>query len=108
MVLTFMLAVLKFAHGGDGLQWEQAPLGSWPHSITITEFGVVGDGNTLNTLPFQNAVFYARSFADKDGMQQYVPKMWWLTSNFNLTRHLTLFLEQEAVIIGTKQFGIKE
>jgi hypothetical protein len=98
VVALVLLAVVELVHG-DGWRW--AP-GSRPHSVTITEFGAVGDGKTLNTLPFQNAVFYARSFADKGGAQLYVPKGRWLTGSFNLTSHLTLFLEEEAVIIGTK------
>ena len=73
-----------------------------PHSVTITEFGAIGDGVTLNTVPFQNAVFYVRSFADKGGAQLYVPKGLWLTGSFNLTSHLTLFLESGAVIVGTQ------
>ena len=73
-----------------------------PHSVTITEFGAVGDGVTINTVPFQNAVFYVRSFADKGGAQLYVPKGRWLTGSFNLTSHLTLYLEKDAVIVGSK------
>jgi polygalacturonase len=73
-----------------------------PHSVTITEFGAVGDGVTLNTVSFQNAVFYLRSFADKGGAQLYVPKGRWLTGSFNLTSHLTLFLEKGAVIVGAQ------
>jgi polygalacturonase len=53
-------------------------------------------------VPFQNAVFYVRSFADKGGAQLYVPKGRWLTGSFNLTSHLTLYLEKGAVIIGSK------
>jgi polygalacturonase len=73
-----------------------------PHSVTISEFGAVGDGVTVNTLPFQNAIFYLRSFADKGGAQLYVPRGRWLTGSFNLTSHLTIFLEKDAVIIGAK------
>ncbi|XP_052137564.1 probable polygalacturonase isoform X1 [Oryza glaberrima] len=74
-----------------------------PHSVTISEFGAVGDGVTVNTLPFQNAIFYLRSFADKGGAQLYVPRGRWLTGSFNLTSHLTIFLEKDAVIIGAKE-----
>uniref|UniRef100_A0A0D9XUZ1 Pectate lyase superfamily protein domain-containing protein n=1 Tax=Leersia perrieri TaxID=77586 RepID=A0A0D9XUZ1_9ORYZ len=103
VVIPFLLlAILESVDGGCDGDEQETPPGVRPHSVTITEFGAVGDGKTLNTLPFQNAVFYARSFADKGGAQLYVPKGRWLTGSFNLTSHLTLFLEEGAVIIGTK------
>uniref|UniRef100_A0A803NA19 Rhamnogalacturonase A/B/Epimerase-like pectate lyase domain-containing protein n=1 Tax=Chenopodium quinoa TaxID=63459 RepID=A0A803NA19_CHEQI len=58
-----------------------------PHSVNIVEFGAVGDGKTLNTGAFQNAIIYLNSVADKGGAQLYVPP-----GSFNLTSHLTLFL----------------
>ncbi|KAG7991247.1 hypothetical protein I3843_02G065700 [Carya illinoinensis] len=73
-----------------------------PHSVSILEFGAVGDGKTLNTLAFRNAIFYLKSFADKGGAQLYVPPGRWLTGCFNLTSHLTLFLEKGAVILGSQ------
>ncbi|KAK4795666.1 hypothetical protein SAY86_027992 [Trapa natans] len=73
-----------------------------PHSVSITEFGAVGDGKTLNTIAFQNAIFYLKSFADKGGAQLYVPPGRWLTGSFNLTNHLTLFLEKGAVVVGSQ------
>ncbi|KAF9607480.1 hypothetical protein IFM89_036077 [Coptis chinensis] len=73
-----------------------------PHSVSILEFGAVGDGKTLNTIAFQNAIFYLNSFADKGGAQLYVPPGKWLTGNFNLISHLTLFLEKGAVILGSQ------
>lgn len=73
-----------------------------PHSITITEFGAVGDGVTLNTLAFQNAIFYLNSFVDKGGAQLFVPAGKWLTGSFKLISHLTLFLDKDAVILGSQ------
>lgn len=73
-----------------------------PHSVSIVEFGAVGDGKTLNTGAFQNAIFYLNSFADKGGAQLYVPPGKWLTGSFNLTSHLTLFLEKDAIILGSQ------
>lgn len=73
-----------------------------PHSVSIVEFGAVGDGKTLNTGAFQNAIFYLNSFADKGGAQLYVPPGKWLTGSFNLTSHLTLFLEADAIILGSQ------
>ena len=72
-----------------------------PHSVSILEFGAIGDGKTVNTLAFQNAIFYLKSFADKGGAQLYIPEGRWLTGSFNLTSHLTLFLEKNAVILGS-------
>ncbi|XP_058086673.1 probable polygalacturonase [Magnolia sinica] len=77
-----------------------------PHSVSILEFGAEGDGKTLNTLAFQNAIFYLRSFADKGGAQLYVPAGRWLTGSFNLISHLTLFLEKDAVILGTQDLSL--
>ncbi|XP_066338803.1 probable polygalacturonase isoform X3 [Miscanthus floridulus] len=108
MVLVVLASVVVLAAAARGSACargemrDQAPPGSRPHSVTITEFGAVGDGRTLNTVPFQNAVFYVRSFADKGGAQLYVPRGRWLTGSFNLTSHLTLYLEQGAVIVGVK------
>ncbi|KAK1603438.1 hypothetical protein QYE76_037510, partial [Lolium multiflorum] len=72
-----------------------------PHSVSITEFGAVGDGITLNTKAFQNAIFYLTSFANKGGAQLFVPTGRWLTGSFSLISHLTVSLDKDAVIIGS-------
>lgn len=76
-----------------------------PHSVSILEFGAVGDGKTSNTHAFQNAIFYLKSFADKGGAQLYVPPGRWLTGCFNLTSNLTLFLERGATILGSQDLA---
>lgn len=87
----------------NGGQCDSKPtLDPRPHSVSILEFGAVGDGKTLNTIAFQNAIFYLKSFADKGGAQLYVPPGKWLTGSINLTSHLTLFLEKGAVILGSQ------
>lgn len=72
-----------------------------PHSVSITEFGAVGDGATLNTNAFQNAMFYLNSFTDKGGAKLFVPAGRWLTGSFDLISHLTLWLDKDAVILGS-------
>ncbi|KAK4363589.1 hypothetical protein RND71_018830 [Anisodus tanguticus] len=81
------------------------PLKPRPHSASVLDFGAVGDGETLNTVAFQNAIFYLKSFADKGGAQLYVPAGRWLTGSIKLTSHLTLFLEKEAVILGSQDYA---
>jgi polygalacturonase len=72
-----------------------------PHSVSITEFGAVGDGITLNTKAFQNAIFYLNSYVDKGGAKLFVPAGQWLTGSFDLISHLTLWLDKDAVILGS-------
>ncbi|KAM0951164.1 putative glycoside hydrolase, family 28, pectin lyase/virulence factor [Dioscorea sansibarensis] len=105
-IAVLLVLLVTNAARGSGGDYEHCmsttSLSPRPHSVSILEFGAVGDGVTLNTLAFQNAVFYARSFADKGGAQLYVPKGRWLTGSFSLTSHLTLFLDKDAVIIGSQ------
>ncbi|KAJ8766842.1 hypothetical protein K2173_009122 [Erythroxylum novogranatense] len=107
VALLLLLALIDASgtvvgEGSSGLCDNKPSLEPRPHSVSILEFGAVGDGKTLNTLAFQNAIFYLKSFADKGGAQLYVPPGKWLTGSFNLTSHLTLFLEKGAVILGSQ------
>ena len=87
---------------GGQCNYTKQTLQPRPHSVSILEFGAVGDGKSLNTIAFQNAIFYLKSFADKGGAQLYVPPGRWLTGSINLTSHLTLFLEKGAIILGSQ------
>ena len=72
-----------------------------PHSVSITEFGAVGDGVTRNTKAFQNALFNLNTFSDKGGAKLFVPAGQWLTGSFDLISHLTLWLDKGATILGS-------
>jgi polygalacturonase len=72
------------------------------HSVSITDFGAVGDGKTLNTLAFQKAMIYLHNYADKDGARLRIPAGRWLTGSITLISHLTFFLENGAVILGSE------
>ncbi|KAJ4844979.1 hypothetical protein Tsubulata_011713 [Turnera subulata] len=102
LLLALINAIRIDGEESKGLCDSKPSLHPRPHSVSISEFGAVGDGKTLNTLAFQNAIFYLKSFADKGGAQLYVPPGKWLTGSFNLTSHLTLFLEKGAVILGSQ------
>ncbi|KAJ6323397.1 hypothetical protein OIU76_010830 [Salix suchowensis] len=102
LLLALSNAIRIDAEGSGGVCDFKPGLKPRPHSVSILEFGAVGDGKTLNTLAFQNAIFYLKSFTDKGGAQLYVPPGKWLTGSFSLTSHLTLFLEKGAVILGSQ------
>lgn len=107
MLVTVLFIVILLSNGvkADGIaQCDHKPkVELRPHSVSILEFGAIGDGKTLNTIAFQNAIFYLKSFADKGGAQLYVPAGRWLTGSLNLTSHLTLFLAKGAIILGSRE-----
>lgn len=101
LVYTYAAAELNTIRSIDLCQGSSS-LKTRPHSVSIVDFGAVGDGKTLNTVAFQNAIFYLKSFADKGGAQLYVPAGRWLTKSFTLTSNLTLFIEKGATIIASQ------
>lgn len=108
LALSSLIPIHSKVNGAGNICDElgRRSLSTRPHSVSIAEFGAVGDGKTLNTLAFQNAVFYLMSFADKGGAQLYIPPGKWLTGSFNLTSHLTIFLENGAVIVASQVCNI--
>lgn len=71
-----------------------------PAVYNLTDFGGVGDGVTVNTEAFERAISAISKLGKKGGGQLNVPAGNWLTAPFNLTSHMTLFLDQDAVILG--------
>jgi hypothetical protein len=71
-------------------------------SVSIAEFGGVGDGTTVNTEAFRKAIDHLSGFSETGGGQLYIPPGRWLTGSFNLTDHFTLYLHKEAVILGSQ------
>ena len=70
------------------------------HVRSITDFGAVGDGKTLNTAAFARAVEELSRCAGDGGAALVVPEGRWLTGPFNLTSHMTLFLAEGAEILA--------
>ena len=71
-------------------------------SVSIVDFGAIGDGKTLNTWAFRNAITYLSSFSDLGGGELYIPSGKWLTGSFNLTSHFTLYLDEGAILLGSQ------
>ncbi|KAK1322082.1 putative polygalacturonase [Acorus calamus] len=70
-------------------------------NVSLTDYGGVGDGVTLNTKAFQLAVANLSRFASTGGGLLYVPAGRWVTGSFNLTSNFTLYLHRDAVILGS-------
>lgn len=64
-------------------------------TVTLTDFGGVGDGETLNTAAFAKAI---ASLAEKGGGELDVPPGLWLTGPIQLRSNLNLHLERGALI----------
>ncbi|GJS48322.1 probable polygalacturonase [Tanacetum coccineum] len=66
--------------------------------ISLTDFGAVGDGKTLNTKAFREAIYRIEHLKRRGGTLLYVPAGVYLTQSFNLTSRMTLYLAKGAVI----------
>ncbi len=75
-----------------------------PVVFNLTDFGGVGDGVTINTEAFERAISAISKLGKRGGAQLNVPPGRWLTAPFNLTSHMTLFLAENAVILGIQVF----
>ncbi|XP_010533998.1 PREDICTED: probable polygalacturonase [Tarenaya hassleriana] len=74
------------------------PLRHRENRFSITEFGAVGDGTTVNTKAFAAAIDRIERSGGGGGTLLYVPPGVYLTESFNLTSHMTLYLAGGAVI----------
>jgi len=75
--------------------------------FNLTEFGAVGDNKTVNTGAFEAAVAAVRAVEGDGGGQIIVGPGIWLTAPFNVTSHMTLFLCQDASIVGIQVLSIE-
>ncbi|CAI0441179.1 unnamed protein product [Linum tenue] len=82
------------------------PMSYRSDNISIADFGGVGDGKTLNTKAFKEAIYRIQHLKrGGGGTLLYIPAGEYLTESFNLTSHMTLYLATGAVIKAT-QVGI--
>ena len=64
----------------------------------VLQQGAVGDGKTLNTKSLQSAIDALHA---KGGGQLYFPAGRYLTGSLQLKSNVTLYLEKEAVLLGS-------
>ncbi|GKB44715.1 probable polygalacturonase [Tanacetum coccineum] len=75
--------------------------------ISLTDFGAVGDGKTLNTKAFREAIYRIEHLKRRGGTLLYVPAGVYLTQSFNLTSRMTLYLAKGAVIKASQISNLK-
>src|SRR5579862_4038329 len=68
--------------------------------VSITDFGAVSDGQTLNTLPIQSAI---DQLAKKGGGTLVIPKGVFLSGAIFLKPGVNLYLEEGAVLKGSTE-----
>ncbi|KAF8642627.1 hypothetical protein HU200_067308 [Digitaria exilis] len=101
LLLLALLAPLQCAASAAATCVGLAPAKRRREVISITEFGGVGDGRTVNTWAFRKAVYRIEHQRRRGGTELRVPAGTWLTGSFNLTSHMTLFLARGAVLKAT-------
>lgn len=113
LVLTFSLLVLMscgkeptspYEHLYSNLAFDmprlQPPV--FPaHEVSLLDFGAVGDGLTLNTRAFADAM---DALAVKGGGTLTVPQGVWFTGPIVFQSHINLHLEKGALILFTPDF----
>lgn len=65
------------------------------YTVSITEYGAIGDGHTLNTKAFHDAI---SACAKAGGGKVIVPPGTWLTGPIQLQSHVNLHLERGALV----------
>ncbi|CAH2078134.1 unnamed protein product [Thlaspi arvense] len=104
ILLLSCLAVSLLAASSSAFGYSEAtcsgivPLRYRNDKISITDFGGVGDGRTVNTKAFRAAIYRIQHLRRRGGTLLYIPPGVFLTESFSLTSHMTLYLARGAVI----------
>ncbi|HEY3762925.1 MAG TPA: glycoside hydrolase family 28 protein [Verrucomicrobiae bacterium] len=73
------------------------------HHVSLTDFGAVNDGVTLNTEAFSNAI---AALSVKGGGELIVPAGYWLTGPIKLESNINLHLERGALIQFSRDYHL--
>ncbi len=83
----------------EGLEFEMARVvePSFPeYAVSITDFGAVGDGQTLNSDAFSKAI---ETVAEKGGGRVVIPRGIWLTGPIILKSNINIHAEAGALVV---------
>lgn len=69
------------------------------YSVTISDFGAVGDGQTLNTVAFARAI---TDVSERGGGRVVIPRGLWLTGPIVLKSNINIHAEEGALVIFSK------
>ncbi|XP_042039172.1 probable polygalacturonase isoform X1 [Salvia splendens] len=107
-IVTLLLLSIIFGEFANA-DWATCsgivPMSYRNDKISITDFGGVGDGVTLNTKAFREAIYRIEHLRRRGGSLLYIPPGEFLTGPFNLTSRMTLYLARGAVIKATTDVG---
>ncbi|KAJ9549823.1 hypothetical protein OSB04_022366 [Centaurea solstitialis] len=108
-ILAFLLVALSIVKWCSAAAAEEVvtcsgmvPMVYRNDKVSITDFGGVGDGRTLNTKAFSKAIYRIKHLKRRGGTLLYIPAGVFLTESFNLTSRMTLYLAKGAVIKATQ------
>jgi len=106
LLVTLMSSKITECRKGKiiSTSFEYSALNCRAQSVSLKDFGGVGDGKTLNTKAFKSAISYLSKNASEGGSQLYVPAGKWLTGSFSLISHFTLYLHKDAVLLASQVF----
>jgi len=105
MMMLYLSPAIFSGAGADGVVETCSgivPMRYRNDKISITDFGGVGDGKTVNTKAFRAAIFRIEHLRRRGGTLLYIPPGVYLTDRFNLTSRMTLYLASGAVIKATQ------
>lgn len=89
----------EFSYLYEGVPFDM-PVVSRPvipeYSVLLTDFGAVGDGQTLNTQAFADAI---KHLVERGGGHLIVPEGLWLTGPIGLESNIDLHIKSNAVVV---------
>lgn len=105
-VAVLLINCLVSSVNADGVTCSGiVPTGHREENISIADFGGVGDGVTLNTKAFREAIYRIKHLNRTGGTLLYIPSGEYLTGPFNLTSRMTLYMARGAVLKATVVTG---